>query len=107
MSQFPMRKSEGVWLNDQGKSIPYTKESYDITNDELSNYSIEVTKWSKNTTISISIVTSDKGIDDDWETRSLTESIHRLAKMPHSEFDSQKAELIARALELIKDWTEN
>jgi len=107
MSQLQMRESEGIWLNDQGKSISYTKEIYDVTNDELSNYSIEVTKWSKNTTISISIVTGDKGIDDEWETRSLTESIHRLAKMPHSEFDSQKAELIARAIDFITNWTEN
>jgi hypothetical protein len=73
----------------------------------MSNYSIEVTKWSKNTTLSISSVTGDKGIDDEWETRSLTESIYRLAKMPHSEFDSQKAELIAQPIKLIKDWTEN
>jgi hypothetical protein len=48
------------------------------------------------------MVTGDRGIDDEHETRSLAGAIYRLAKLPHSEFDSQKAELIVKALELIR-----
>lgn len=72
MSNLQMRESEGFWVNDEGKSIPYTKESYEISSDDMSNYSIEVTKGSKNITIAISVVMGDKGIEDESETRSLT-----------------------------------
>jgi hypothetical protein len=51
MSKLQMRESKGILVNDEGKSIPYTKESYQVSSDEMSNYWIEIIKWSKNTTI--------------------------------------------------------
>ncbi|MEG5043465.1 hypothetical protein [Microcoleus sp. B4-C1] len=94
--------TKGVWVTNEGKRIPYTKETYQVTNDECSSYSVEITKWLKTTTISVSVVTGDKGIDDEWERRSLTQEIHRLAKLPHSEFDSCKLQLIVQAIEFAK-----
>jgi len=103
MNNLEMQQSKGVWTTDDDKSIPFVKESYAVISDEFNNYSIEITRWSKNTTIQISVVSGDRGIDDEWETRSVTEKIYNLAKLPHAEFDVEKAELIEKAINFIEE----
>jgi len=95
-----MTFSQGFWTTDQGESIPYTRESCQLfINDDLGNYySLQITKWAKNTTIEISIVSGDVGADAD--NRWISEDIHRIAKLPHAKFDLQRNELIKSAIEI-------
>ena len=95
-----MRFSQGFWTTAQGESIPYTRESCQILiNDDIGNdYSLQITRWAKNTTIEISIVSGDVGADAD--KRWISEDIHRIAKLPHAEFDLQRNELIESAIEI-------
>jgi hypothetical protein len=44
MNNLHVETSHGSWLSEDGKSIPFTKETYQIPNDELSSYSSEITK---------------------------------------------------------------
>lgn len=106
MENFQVETSQGVWKTDDGKLIPYSKAVYRIAEDEISHYYIEITRWPKNATIAVSIIIGDRGIDDEWETRSLTATVYRIAKLPHNEFDSRKSQLIEQAMELIRGWVE-
>ena len=95
-----MEQSQGFWTTDEGKSIPYTRESCQliITDDDWNDYFLQITRWPKTTTIEISVVSGDEGFDA--ETRWSSEQIYRLAKFPHAEFDLRKDELIEKAIKL-------
>ncbi len=95
-----MTSSEGFWTTKEGKSIPYTRESCQIIiDDDLGNdYYLQITKWRKNTTIEVSIVSGDVGADAD--KRWISERIYRLAKLHHAEFESRRDELIEKAIKL-------
>jgi hypothetical protein len=98
-----MVSSEGFWITDEGKSIPYTRESCPviISDDDWNDYFLQITIWPKNTTIEISVVSGDEGFDA--ETRWSDEQIYRLAKLPHAEFELPRNELIKKAIELANE----
>jgi hypothetical protein len=99
MTELQMTSSQGFSTTNEGKSIPYTRESCQILiNDDFKNdYSLQITRWEKNTTIEILVVSGYVGADA--EKRWIYEDIYRLEKLPHAEFDLQRNELIKRAIE--------
>ena len=89
---------QGSWRTKEGKLIPYLKERCQLLIDDGSNdYYLQITKWPKNTTIEISVVSGDPGYDA--ESRWSKEQVYRLAKLSHTEFARRKAELIQNAIE--------
>lgn len=94
-----MISSEGSWTTDEGKLIPYTRESCKliISDDDWNDYFVQITRWSKNTTVEISVISRDEGFDA--ETRWSNQQIYSLAKLSHTEFAVRKTELIQDAIE--------
>ena len=88
----------GSWTTKEGKLIPYTRRRCELLIDDgWNDYYLQITKWPKNTTIEISVVSGDPGYDA--ESRWSKEQIYRLAKLSHTEFALQKSELIQDAIE--------
>lgn len=106
MKNFQVETSNGVWKTPDGKLIPYAKAVYQVAEDEISRYSIEITRWPKSATIAVSVASGDMGIQDEWETRSIDTQIYRIAQLPHDEFDQRKDDLINRAMSTIRNWVE-
>jgi len=86
------------WRTTEGKSIPYTRERCQLLiEDDWNDYYLQITKWPKNTTIEIAVVSGDPGYDA--ESRWSNEQIYRLVKLPHRDFVKRQTELIQDAIE--------
>jgi hypothetical protein len=103
MNNLQMVELKGVWETRDGKSIPYVRQSYQLTTDDDGNdYFLLIMIWPKNTTIEISVVEKyPYFLDIDSETRCLDEKTHRIAKVTNAEFQLQKDELIEKAIEFV------
>jgi len=100
MSQLELDISseQGSWRTKEGKSIPYTRERCQLViDDDWNDYYLQITKWPKNTTIEIAVVSGDPGYDA--ESRWSTEQIYRLVKLPHRDFVKRQTELIQDAID--------
>ena len=96
--ELDISSEQGSWRTKEGKSIPYLRERCQLLiDDDWNDYYLQITKWPKNTTIEISVVSGDPGYDA--ESRWSKEQVYRLAKLSHTEFARRKAELIQDAIE--------
>jgi len=96
--ELDISSEQGSWRTKEGKSIPYLRERCQLLiDDDWNDYYLQITKWPKNTTIEISVISGDPGYDA--ESRWSKEQIYRLAKLSHTEFALQKSELIQDAIE--------
>ena len=95
-----MNQSQGIWKSPEGKLIPYIKEvsqtPLPFDTDDFSNYFLLITKWPKNTSISILEIFSSFDVKD----ICIEETIHHFCKLSHNEFEARKDELIAQAIAL-------
>lgn len=95
-----MNKSQGIWKSPEGKLISYVRETSQLlfdTND-FTNYFLQITKWSKNTSIEILEIFSIDSFD--VENIHVEEIIYHFCKLPHNEFEAQRDELIVQAIAL-------
>ena len=96
--ELDISSEQGSWKTKEGKSIPYLRERCQLLiNDDWNDYYLQITKWPKNTTIEISVISGDLGYDA--ESRWSKEQIYCLAKLSHTEFALRKSELIQDAIE--------
>lgn len=96
--ELDISSEQGSWRTKKGKSIPYTRERCQLLiEDDWNDYYLQITKWPKNTTIEIAVVSGDPGYDA--ESRWSNEQIYRLVKLPHRDFVKRQTELIQDALD--------
>jgi len=96
--ELDISSEQGSWRTKEGKSIPYTRERCQLLiDDDWNDYYLQITKWSKNTTIEIAVVSGDPGYDA--ESRWSNEQIYRLVKLPHRDFVKRQTELIQDAID--------
>ena len=96
--ELDISSEQGSWRTQEGKSIPYTRERCQLLiDDDWNDYYLQITKWPKNTTIEIAVVSGDPGYDT--ESRWSNEQIYRLVKLPHRDFVKRQTELIQDAID--------
>ena len=96
--ELDISSEQGSWRTKEGKSIPYTRERCQLLiEDDWNDYYLQITKWPKNTTIEIAVVSGDLGYDA--ESRWSNEQIYRLVKLPHRDFVKRQTELIQDAID--------
>jgi len=96
--ELDMSSEQRSWRTTEGKSIPYTRERCQLLiEDDWNDYYLQITKWPKNTTIEIAVVSGDPGYDA--ESRWSNEQIYRLVKLPHRDFVKRQTELIQDAID--------
>lgn len=96
--ELEISSEQSSWTTKEGKSIPYTRERCQLLIDDgWNDYYLQITKWPKNTTLEISVVSGDPGYDA--ESRWSKEQVYRLAKLSHTEFAKRKGELIQDAID--------
>ncbi len=96
--ELDISSEQGSWRTTEGKSIPYTIERCQLLiEDDWNDYYLQITKWPKNTTIKIAVVSGDPGYDA--ESRWSNEQIYRLVKLPHRDFVKRQTELIQDAID--------
>ena len=95
-----MNKSQGIWKSPEGKLIPYVRETSQPLFDtsDFTNYFLQITKWSKNTSIEILEIFSINSFD--VEDIHVEETIYHFCKLPHNEFEAQRDKLIVQAIAL-------
>ena len=96
--ELDISSEQGSWRTKERKSIPYTRERCQLLiDDDWNDYYLQITKWPKNTTIEIAVVSGDPGYDA--ESRWSNEQIYRLVKLPHRDFVKRQTELIQDAID--------
>jgi hypothetical protein len=96
--ELDISSEQGSWRTKEGKSIPYTRERCQLLiDDDWNDYYLQITKWPKNTTIEIAVVSGHPGYDA--ESRWSNEQIYRLVKLPHRDFVKRQTELIQDAID--------
>ena len=99
MSQPDFGVENCTWKAKDGKVIKYTKETHQLTTwEDWNEYHLQITKWPKNTSIEIVVLSGDEGYDS--ESRWSSSEVYRYVKMPHAEFEPRREELIRKVLEL-------
>ena len=96
--ELDISSEQGSCRTKEGKSIPYKRERCQLLiDDDWNDYYLQITKWPKNTTIEIAVVSGDPGYDA--ESRWSNEQIYRLVKLPHRDFVKRQTELIQDAID--------
>lgn len=96
--ELDISSEQGSWITKEGKSIPYTRERCQLLiEDDWNDYYLQITKWPKNTTIEIAVVSGYPGYDA--ESRWSNEQINHLVKLPHRDFVKRQTELIQDAID--------
>ncbi|MEG4087638.1 hypothetical protein [Microcoleus sp. POL10_C6] len=66
MSQPDFDVENCTWQAKDGKVIKYTKETHQLTTwEDWNEYHLQITKWPKNTSIEIVVLSGDEGYDSE------------------------------------------